>query len=282
MVLNIFGQKEVAKFKKEFYEKEFEMLVLTTEKSGYGGLKRGNYLQAVVRFAASINLETGEISDKPGRLEWLNKCNNAGKVVYNIEKYKIYQVKVRKCKENLLEKGQSEIFNNRYMIIKIIKEISNDEKLDKIKQELLKPVTIKNSLGEFNLNRDYSEFEGEINWLSGKCNVHLNTDTQMGITANSSIEILNRIVIDIENLDIKIRKFASEKLSSLANEWSEDSTTKITNEEFMRRLVLEDIYINSEEDEINFWFKDDDMFCGHMVVVYMTSNFNFVDATIEG
>ena len=59
MVLNIFGQKEVAKFKKEFYEKEFEMLVLTTEKSGYGGLKRGNYLQAVVRFAASINLETG-------------------------------------------------------------------------------------------------------------------------------------------------------------------------------------------------------------------------------
>ena len=86
----------------------------------------------------------------------------------------------------------------------------------------------------------------------------------------------------LENLDIKIRKFASEKLSSLANEWSEDSTTKITNEEFMRRLVLEDIYINSEEDEINFWFKDDDMFCGHMVVVYMTSNFNFVDATIEG
>ena len=29
--------------------------------------------------------------------------------------------------EKLLEKGQSEIFNNRYIIIKIIKEISNDE-----------------------------------------------------------------------------------------------------------------------------------------------------------
>lgn len=281
MVLNLFGHKEVAKFKKEFYEKEFEMLVLTTEKSTYSGLKRGKYLQAVVHFAASINLETGEFSDKPGRLEWLNKCNNARKAVYNIEKYKIYQVKVRKCKENLLEKGQSKIFNNRYMIIKIIKEIYNDEKLDKIKQELLKPVTIKNSLGEFNLNRDYSEFKGEINWLSGKCNVHLNTDTQMGITANSSIEILNQIVIDIENLDKKIRKFASEKLTNLANEWSEDSTTVITNEEFMERLGLKDIFVNSEE-EIYFYFEDDDMFCGHMVVVCMTSNFNFVDATIEG
>lgn len=168
------------------------------------------------------------------------------------------------------------------MIIKIIKEISNNEKLDKIKQELLKLVTIKNSLGEFNLNRDYSEFKGEINWLSEKCNVHLNTDTQMGITANSSIEILNRIVIDIETLDKKIRKFASEKLKCLANEWNENSTIEITNEEFMRRLVLKDIFINSEEDEINFWFEDDDMFCGHMVVVCMISNFNFVDATIEG
>lgn len=156
-------------------------------------------------------------------------------------------MKVRKCKENLLGKRQGEIFNNRYMIIKSIKEISNEEKLDKIKQKLLKPLTIKNSLGEFNLNRDYSKFKGEINWLSRKCNVHLNIDTQMGITANSSIEILNKIVIDIENLDKKIRNFASEKLTRLANEWSDDSTRKITNEKFMKRLVLKDIFINEKK-----------------------------------
>lgn len=280
MILNLFGQKEVAEFKKEFYEKEFEMLVLTMEESACIGVVRGNYLQSSVQFAASINLETGKLSEKPGRLEWLNKRNNEGKVAYNIGKHKIYQVKVRKCKEIVLDKYQSEILNNRYMIIKIIKEISNDEKLDKIKQELLKPVTIKNSQGEFNLNRDFSVFEGEINWLSGKCNVHLNTDTQNGITANNSVEVLNQIAIDIENLDKKLRQFASEKLINLANEWNEDSDEEISNEEFMKRLVLQDIYINSEN--ITFYFDDDDMFCGHVIIVNMTSDFKCEDATIAG
>ena len=89
MILNLFGKKEVAEFKKEFHEKEFEMLVLTMEESACIGIVRGNYLQSSVQFAASINLENGEFSEKTGRLEYLNKRNNERKVAYNIEKHKI-------------------------------------------------------------------------------------------------------------------------------------------------------------------------------------------------
>lgn len=280
MILNLFGKKEVAEFKKEFHEKEFEMLVLTMEESACIGIVRGNYLQSSVQFAASINLENGEFSEKTGRLEYLNKRNNERKVAYNIEKHKIYQVRVRKCKEIVLEQHQSEIVNNRYMIVKVIKEVYSDEKLDKIKQELLKPVIVKDSSGEFILDRYFSMFEGKINWLSRKCNVHLCTDVENGITANNSFEILHKIVADIESLDKKTRKFASEQLISLANEWSEDSNQEITNEEFMKRLVLEDININS--DSIIFYFEDDNMFLGHTILVTMTTDFNCENATIAG
>lgn len=121
---------------------------------------------------------------------------------------------------------------------------------------------------------------GEINWLSGKYNVHLSTDTQNDITTKNSFEILHKIVADIESLDIKIRKFVSEQLTSLVNEWNEDSITEITNEEFMKRLVLQDIDINSED--IIFYFGDGDMFCGHVIIVNMTSNLKCKDAIIAG
>lgn len=213
------------------------------------------------------------LNNEKKKFEFSNKNVKVFVTNMNIENTKLYP---------FICSNQLTIDKKDYNIKIICKKNMICIESDTLKQELskLQSVVIKNDIGEFYLNRDFSMFESEINWLSGKCNLHLKTDDENGVTADKSFEIFHKIFDDMKNFDEKVRGFASEKLVSLANEWNEEATNVIDNETFMKRMSLLEIEVDDEY--ITFYFEDDDMFLGHAIVVIMTSDFKCQYATIAG
>lgn len=74
--------------------------------------------------------------------------------------------------ENFLGKP----YKNRYYIVKIIRKNLKDPRLEAIRTEYLKPVSIEYKAGTFSLDRKYGWFEGNIDWLGSSQRVLLDKD----------------------------------------------------------------------------------------------------------
>lgn len=223
-------------FEKEFETEEYEMLILV-QASCKGAAIIKDMLKPSVDFLASIDLRTGQFFHEKGRIEWLikndNKRNGWG---YEFEQFGIYRVVVRKCIPQKLQPYQLHYMNNRYMLIRVLEENASNEKLEALKEHYSKPISTENELGTFVLEREFSWFEGSINWNGVEANVYLKTDEEDGDTAEQAMKVLKELVDNIVDNDNKYRAFAAQELTELANEWLEDSdeidTEKITRELF--------------------------------------------------
>lgn len=276
------------KFYNEFRPEEEELIVLVKESCGGAAVIEG-FLTPSVEFIASIDSKTNELKQEDGRLEWIISGENErvgwG---YNFEKMTIYKVLVRKCHEQKLMEYQSEILNRRYVVIKILEEIKSEPRLDVIREAYLKPVYIEDEkFGTFTLDRRYEWFEGELDWQGNMLEIHLDVDEDNDSTANGAFEELKKVVSDISKWNKKIREFAAKELTELANEWmeedddDEDENGEITEEEFAERIDICSIDFHND-GSFEITFKDDDMFWGHWVVVYVDEEGNCEDANIEG
>ena len=158
-------------FEKEFETEEYEMLILV-QASCKGAAIIKDMLKPSVDFLASIDLRTGQFFHEKGRIEWLikndNKRNGWG---YEFEQFGIYRVAVRKCIPKKLQPYQVQYINNRYMLINVLEEHASNEKLEALKEYYVKPISMENELGSFVLDREFSWFEGIVNWngVEGKC-----------------------------------------------------------------------------------------------------------------
>lgn len=268
-------------FEKDFETEEYEMLILV-QSSCKGAANIKDMLKPFVDFLASIDLRTGQFSHEKGRLEWLIKNdNNRQGWGYDFEQLGIYRVTVRKC----IPQDQMPYMNNRYMLINVLEENASNKKLETLKAYYAKPVSIENELGSFALDREFSWFEGIVNWNGVEANVYLETDEEDGDTAKQAMKVLKRVVDNIVENDIRYREYAAEELTELANDWMEASdeidTEEITKEIFMQRMEMSEIMVSSN-GSLSLFYNDDDMFWGHVIEIEVDSSGKIISAYIAG
>ncbi len=273
-------------FEQRFAQEEEELLALINE-SVCGATDYGEYLKPSVQWIASVNVKTGMLSEEKGILEWLipNVPDRNG-WGYDLKQYGIYHIKARKNIPIKLQSYMDPITNNCYMLTEILDDKVSDERLEAIKARISKPVRIQEEgIGIFELNHQNSFFEGQMDWLGAVCSVYLETDQENGDTAKEGLAVLKELSAKLKQWDSRLRKFAAQSLTDLANEWlqekdGEDAAT-ITEEDFAARLKISELMIYPEGDMV-VYYHDDAMFWGHTVEVNANISGEILDADIAG
>lgn len=282
------SDKVKEQFEKEFYEEEFELLVLTNEECKGAIMLDNKYLNPSVHFVASIDCKTGKLIKSEGRLTWLIKDEKSRHGYgYDFEKYGIYKVLVRKSIPIELDKYQSEIWNNRFMLVKLLEKDVLNKDLQELKEYYLKPVILENDMGTFTLNRYFSWFEcNNVDWNGADILIYLEVDENCDETANSAMATLLKYAKDKQGFDQKNREFAAKELLDLANDWledneDEDKPDKITKEMFIDNIKMSELCI-SPDGSITLFYDDGDMFWGHTIQIIIDENGNYDSADIAG
>lgn len=278
------------KFESNYETEITELLVLTNERVG-GGYKEHGMIVPSLRFIASVNLQTGELSQESGVLQWMIPDDNRTGWGFDFEQFQIYRIRTRKHKNT---KGH-------YLLLEILEENVSDPQLNPIKEHMSTPVAIEDStLGTFLLEREYSWFEGSVDWLGSECEVYLITDEEDGETAEKAYAHFQALYQDRAAWDDKFRQSAADELLELANDWYnpddygenfdddfdadenlDDDEMPIKRDEFLRRLSIGSIEIDDEGD-MTVYYNADEMFTDHAIVIYAEISGKISSASIIG
>ena len=157
--------------------------------------------------------------------------------------------------------------------------------LEKLQEYYARPVTIENELGVFELNREFSWFEGEIDWDGIEVSVFMETDEEGGDSAIRAITALLEFANNFKELDKRYRIFAAKQLTELANDWlesdEESELDEISQEMFTKRIEMSEM-IFSSSGELTLYYNDDDMFWGHSIEIDIDVSGKAIDANIVG
>ncbi len=161
-----------------------------------------------------------------------------------------------------------------------------DPDLKAILEEQKKPEsTYVEGLGTFVLNRQVGWYEAELDWLDGK--VRLDFDKGEAEAMQAAQDTARALLADAQSWDERVRTFAAEQLTDLANQWAQDgeeedeAPEEITPEAFMERMELDAIQVD-DQGGFTFWFEDGEMFWGHAIRVSGTLAGGPDDAQMEG
>lgn len=280
---HIISGETVAEFNSRFYTDELELLFLTVESANGAVILDDGLLNPSLEFVASVDLRTGAFSKEKGRLEWLiSDSEDRQDWGYNFKKFNIYHIR---CRKNIpIELGEylSKTMNNCYMVTELIDDGASDPRLDKLKAKYLKPVYLEDpEIGKLTLNREYSWFEGNIDWLGHDCTVMLQTDRDGGKSANKAFAHLKSLYADIAAWDETFRKFAAAKLIETANEWSMDDA-EITETQFAGMLHISELSISPRGEITAYYVEDQDIFGGHAIEISATVKGKLTYADLVG
>lgn len=254
-------------FESKFEEKETDLTVLIQRGINGWAIMDVNYRVPKAVFIASIDHNTNELSQSYGVLTWMEK-ESKSKIKFNFDDLETYHVRVRKSKEN----------DNSYLLLNVIKKMK-DDRLEQLKEEYIKPVVVRNEFGEFELDKDFNWFEGKIGYLGDTCIVRFSVEQGEAI-AEKQLNRLGAITKDLADWDEKVKKYATQELFDLVNDWCEEER-EITEEEFWQRICV--MNINIEPDgSVEVELDNDDMFTDHSIVIDIDEDGNFVSADIVG
>ena len=279
---------EVKAFENEFCEKEKEILILTNDGNG-GRARAGKEImwQASAYFLAYVDVAANELRQGDGRVTWLlsdEECK--GQAIgypYNFSKGTVYRLKVRELIDKNVPQGRIPAYTNRFMMVEILeKDVPNDD-LQAVLTEYRKPVIISDKdLGEFELNKDYNYFEGEINWLGESVGTSLEVDSDDEASWTQAFNALRCLFEQQAVKDSEFRAFAAAKLVKSANDWREDEeTSEITAQDFIGRIKLVSLMVTCDKEYVAF-YDDGDMFARHSITVYGSLDGGVKSAQIEG
>lgn len=267
-----------AEFLQDYETEEQELTVLLKEFTK-GGAIRGDFLFPAVSFLAYLNRESGQAVRENGTLCWMIP-RSSGNYKHHFQDYGICTVLVRKIRPDILN-PLGKPFKNRYYVVKILRKHVKEPQLEAIREEYLKPASIQDEAGTFHLNRHYSWFEGEINWMGTKQEALLDTDGDSN-TAASALGTLRLLLSDTQSWDQRLREYAARELTGLANDWQDgEDAPEITETEFAARIKGPRFHI-SDQGTFEAEYSDDDLFFGHWIVVRGTADGEITDADIEG
>ncbi len=278
--------KDFEAFEGSYQSEEKEILVLIGKVTGGAGKYRDSW-DASQSFLAYVDLETNELKDGKGRVDWLiseEQCKEHGTCwPYYFEDETIYRLKVRELIDKEVPEGRLSSFYNRFMVVEVLeKDLQNDE-LQAVLTEYRRPIEIVDEkLGKFDLNKDYGMFEGSIKWLDEDVSVFLEVDKDDEETWTEVMDILRMLHGQQEQKDLEFKTYASEELTELANDWLEDENQVITKDDFIKRISLSEFSISYDGGSFTAYFQDDDMFYGHVVSVYGNIEDGLESADIEG
>lgn len=271
-------------FESDFVTEETEITVLLKDSSN-GAAVLGDWLRPSVNFLASIDNDTGEIIKEEGRLEWMIKKDPDRKGWgYDFEQYGIYRLLVRKCIPRKLESFESATLNNCYMIVKVLEENVQNDKLLEYKEYLSKPVEIDTPYGKFVLDRSMSWFEGEIELNGLDFTAFLETDEDNGETAELALKVFLKTAENFEDFDRKNKEFAADNLLDLAHEWQESDEGEnepLTREQFIEAIGVSEWTV-TPYGNMTLYYYDGDIFWGHAIEINIDENGTIEDADIAG
>ena len=271
-------------FESGFVTEETEITVLLKDSSN-GAAVLGDWLRPSVNFLASIDNDTGEMIKEEGRLEWMIKKDPDRKGWgYDFEQYGIYKLLVRKCIPRKLESFESATLNNCYMIVKVLEENVQNDKLLEYKEYLSKPVEIDTPYGKFVLDRSMSWFEGEIELNGLVFTAFLETDEDNGETAELALKVFLKTAENFEDFDRKNKEFAADNLLDLAHEWQESDDGEnepLTREQFIEAIGVSEWTV-TPYGNMTLYYYDGDIFWGHAIEINIDEDGTIEDADIAG
>ena len=113
----------------------------------------------------------------------------------------------------------------------------------------------------------------------------METDEKNGDSVVKAMETLQQLVKDLSVNDMRYRQFAAKELTSLANDWlqesDEEEQEEITEESFVQRMEINEVSISSD-GAFTLYYHDNDMFWVHVIEVLVGPDGEMESADIAG
>lgn len=120
-------------------------------------------------------------------------------------------------------------------------------------------------LGLFNLDKLMGDYRMDIEWCGSEAELSFETDDEAEL-----IELLDFYKEKFsDNLywDKLTKQYAAKKLLALKNDyWLEDDEEELDEDEFVSLISLESLVIDYDKS-YTFWYRDGDIFGGHVIIV---------------
>ena len=273
-------------FEKEYEMQEREYLVLMSDDSIWSTGSKP-YVVAQAYFLAYIDIETNELKHAEGRLSWpvANKEAKTDKYFNRFQEGGIYHIKACKLIETTVPEGRLPSFYNNLYVKEVLEENASNPILEEILAEYRKPIILHDEvLGELILDKKLSMFDGNIKWMETEIRIFLNVDKDNKTSWTKARNAMKKLLIEQQKWDIEMRKFAAQRLTTLANEWQDEedeNAPDISEEDFCKRICIQEMSMTSG-GSFSAYFDDDDMFWGHTVTVDGTLRRGITNANMEG
>ncbi|MHC6202467.1 DUF2262 domain-containing protein [Breznakiellaceae bacterium SP9] len=282
-----YNTEDLQALESEYKTEEQEILVLFSDTDGGAVKSKGELWEALAYFLAYQDLKTGEIKKGDGRVVWAisdAESKEFGSSYPHFFKHGgIYRLRVRDLLDRTVQEGMMPSFYNRFLVVAVLEANVKNDALTAIWEDYLKPVVLNDKvLGEFTLDKHYSNFEGSLEWGGEEISVFLDVDKENEAAWPQALDRLRGLYEQLDIKDSEFRQFAAEKLTELANDWQEEEdAAEITQDEFAKRISLSELSISMDGD-YSAYYDDDDMFFGHVVTVSGNLESGMEDAAIEG
>jgi hypothetical protein len=214
--------------------------------------------------------------------------NNEGEVIEEeIRVFKDFPDKNKRIKGlNSLSivkiKGEKTTYYERDLIklFSVIETDSENNELDKILQERLKPVIFKSTyFGDFILDRGLNWFETKTKWLDNEISISLSVET---VEASEIEKYAIELFENQESWHTKFINKITSDLLELKNEcWLSDNEEPLNATEFKQKIAIDSITFY-EDGDFDVWFKDGGTFWGHHISIFGNLNGELGEADING
>ncbi|GMQ57263.1 hypothetical protein AN1V17_16580 [Vallitalea sediminicola] len=235
--------------------KEKVIIGIVSSKGSGGGKCQGEEL-----WTFSLNLEywynsNFEINTKPLRVT---------KKVEHAELKKLMDKAKRETVIKIIYDG--DISDSIVELDRIIDYDFYDSKLQPFVEDIRKDIIYDDSeLGKFILNKSVDTYGSILDWCGVKSELIMETNEESELV--ELIEKYKDRFSDQFDWDSKAKKFASKELISTKNDfWIDDDEKEMSEIEFQSLMSLESIVLYTD-DSYTFWYKDGDIFGGHVIVV---------------
>lgn len=279
---------ERAAFDGRFGDAPLEITVLTGEYVGGAGKSGRAKLWTVSADILAYVDETGALVEAKGQLEWLGTEDDRDGWVHQIEPTTQYRMVVRRAvpadpARYAAYSMPTPDFSHTFALAEVVERGVHFPALDERLNRYLQPIVLNDQQGTFTLDRSFGQFAGQIAWPTGEVSVSLEIDetSQEGAeTCEDAMATLARITADAD-IDARWRSYAASVLTELANEWRDDEDAPIAEADFASRISLSELNV-SPDGSVTPYYRDGNLFFGHVIIIDVEPDGSLSDASIAG
>ena len=269
---------------KLLYDKNItEMFVLTSDVPAYTKVREDHRTMTNSKLALAIVSSDGkkQVIGEMGdiKLIWVPVWYKMKSSLRRFGDLTVYRIKARLHESFYDRKDPVRLI----YVLEVLESGASQPWLESVAEDYRKDVVIENDvLGKLNLDKQEASFSQVVKWRSTKIVVTIQADIFDPASQQHAVDIAADIVREQRDWDKKIRRFAAEQLTSLANDWREKRDIHyITEDEFASRITP-GILVVDHMGEYMFKYGDDNMFLGHDIAVYGSMENGVQTARLEG